>query len=167
MIIHSIDDYDGYVFTLDDDLAVPKDYVSYMIEGIKKYGGIVSLHGAVMRERPVHSWYHGFDKKFMCLSQVNADVKVDTVGSGISAWDTDEFIITPDDCPIKNMADVWLSKKAQEEGVPMHVLKHPKGYLGHTNHEYNIYRAEHKRRDIEATDIYNNIKPYKTLSKVS
>jgi hypothetical protein len=154
---HGIDEYDGYVFILDDDLSVPVSYVSDMTEAIKRYGGIVSLHGAIMRDRPIHSWYHGFDKKFMCLSQVNNDERVDAVGSGICAWDTDYFTITPDYCEEKNMADVWLSKKAQEEGKPMHVLRHPKGYLTHRNHEYNIYRNEHKRRDVRATEIYNNI----------
>jgi hypothetical protein len=152
----SVEDYSGYVFTLDDDLVVPNWYCDYMIEGVKKYNAIVSLHGRTMRPKPVHSYYHGFQKVYACLSQVNEDVKVDVVGTGIMCFHTDIYTISPSDCPIPNMADVWNAKKAKELNVDLWVLKHEKDTLVHTHFQNCIYRTNHNQTDKLATTAYNS-----------
>ena len=151
-----IDDYDGYVLTLDDDLEVSPDYADYLIEGVEKYNAIVSLHGRTMKPRPIHSYYHGFEQVFACLSEVKEDHKADVVGTGVMCFHTDFYRISPLECPIPNMADVWNAKHAKSLGVDMYVLKHDKTMLKHTAHNWNIYRTLHKEIDIKATSVYND-----------
>lgn len=145
----------GYIFTLDDDLQVPTDYTNYMIEGIKRYDAIVSLHGKVLKERPVKYFAASFEKNCQCLSKVPQDTKVDIPGSGIMAWHSSIFNITPEYCEYPNMADLWAAKRAKELGVDIWCLKHESGYIQHVAHNWTIWRHEMKSGFTKQVEVIN------------
>jgi len=118
---------DGVYFAIDDDLLYPKGYADYMMEGIEKYNGIVSLHGKIYT-KPVLG-FKNFKYVYRCLGTVTGDVHVNMIGSGCCAFSTNRLKLSVDDFYLPNMADIFLSKVAMEQGVTMTVLKHNSGYL--------------------------------------
>lgn len=123
-----VENTDGIYFAIDDDLLYPKGYVDYLLEGIEKYGGIVGLHGKIYQKPVTH-----FKKcaVYRCLDTVSDDACVNVIGSGCCAFDTNRLTLSLSDFELPNMADLWLSKMATEQGVPMTVLKHDTGYLNY------------------------------------
>jgi hypothetical protein len=114
-------------FCLDDDLQVPPDYVEYMTDGVDRYNGLVSLHGKFYLPPIVN--FKRWAGNYRCLGSVSEDVKVNLVGSGCCAFHTDRLRVSLADFRRPNLADVFLSKLASEQGVPMMVLEHSIGYL--------------------------------------
>jgi len=118
---------EGYVFTLDDDLAVPPGYVLLLKNKVDQYGSVVSLHGKIY-PRPV-THFRRTSAVYRCLNTVASDVKVDLIGTGCMAYHTDIIKVKYNDFPIGGMADVWFSKVARHQGVDMYVIAHKRGYL--------------------------------------
>lgn len=118
---------DRVYLACDDDLLYPKGYVSYMLSGVEKYNGLVSLHGRKYLSPVTH--FKKYAYAYRCLGTVTEDVPVNFIGSGCCAFDTNRLELHLSDFRRSNMADVWLSKAAKEQGVPMVVLKHDTGYL--------------------------------------
>jgi hypothetical protein len=120
----------GYYIAIDDDLEASRGFVQYLVNGVDKYNGIASLHGKVYLP-PVRS-YKQWAGNYRCLDRVSGDIKVNLIGSGCCAFRTDRLNVQLIDFKQKNMSDVWLSKIATEQGVPMMVLRHEKGeYLNY------------------------------------
>jgi hypothetical protein len=122
---------DVIYFGCDDDLLYPMGYCDYLVEGVAKYNGLVSLHGKKYLA-PVT----GFKKwagNYRCLGTVSDDVRVNVVGSGCCAFDTNRIHVHMPQFKIHGMADIWMSKIATEQWVPIMVLKHNTGYLRYTN----------------------------------
>lgn len=120
----------GYYLALDDDLEAEIGYVDKLIAGVEKYNGLISLHGKLY-PAPVISYkqWHG---NYRCLDEVKEDVQVNLIGSGCCAFKTSRLNVNLAEFKLPNMSDVWLSKIATEQNVPMVVLAHPKGeYLNY------------------------------------
>jgi hypothetical protein len=116
---------DGYYLTLDDDLAVQHKYVGYMCDGAQKYKGLTSLHGRIYLKPVIN--FKRWVGNYRCLNTVSEDVHVNLIGSGCSCHHTDRLKLSISDFKTAGKADVWLSKVATEQGVPMVVLKHTLG----------------------------------------
>lgn len=129
----------GYFFGCDDDLVYPFDYVEYMRQGVDQYNGLVSLHGKKYLS-PVTS-FKNWEGNYRCLNTVSEDVKVNVIGSGVCAFHTDRLKITMDAFKKKNMSDIYLSKQATEQGVPMIVLEHPINYLTYLPQTKTIWNS--------------------------
>ena len=126
---YDVDQRNGYFLTCDDDLVYPQGYVSYMISGIKRHGGIVSLLGKRYDTRPVNSSMGGHTSLYKCLTHVRADVEVHLGGTGTMAFHTDSIKLSIDNFPKPNMADIWMAKAAAEQGVKITALAHPDMYV--------------------------------------
>lgn len=135
---YGAEDLNGYVFTCDDDLIYPKDYVRYMISKVDKYKAVVSLLGKVY-PRPIMSFRKGYKKIYRCLGTVSEDHVVDIVGTGAMAYHTDHIDVNISDFKKPNMADIWLSKLAHEQGVPLMVVEHRAKYVSHKTYEWRIW----------------------------
>lgn len=151
---YGVEEFEGYFFSCDDDLIYPPDYVQKMIAAINQYHCIVTLHGKIFGSRPIRSYHHGATEKLRCLGVVENDTFVDVCGSGVSAFHTDDFKLKLSDFEKPNMADIWMSKKAHEQGVKMLCLAHPIGYLGYNHFEDNIY-GNNNRNESFQTELVN------------
>jgi len=121
-----VNDEKGVCVFVDDDLVVSNQHVAYLLSGIKKYNGIVGLHG---RKYLAGSGFKQWVGNYRCLGTVSDDVHVNLIGSGICAFSNERLYVHVSDFKRKNMADIFLSKAATEQGVPMIVLKHQSGYV--------------------------------------
>lgn len=151
---YDVDQRKGYVLTCDDDLIYPQGYVGYMINGIKKHKGIVSLLGKVY-DRPTYSYRGGYTRIYRALIAVKLDCEVDVGGTGVMAYHTDDFKISIDNFPRPNMADLWVAKAAAEQGVKITVLAHPKRYVSHVKYSHRIW-ATSTGYDKYQTKILNS-----------
>ena len=152
------DTREGYILTCDDDLVYPQGYARYMVEGIKKHGGIVTMLGKQYDTRPIASYGGGYTRIFNCLNSVRMDAEVDVGGTGVMGWHSDTIKIDPFSFPRKNMADIWVAKLAYEQGVPITVLAHPKGYFAHKTYPWRIWVKD--RDNKYQTEIMNSfLKP--------
>jgi hypothetical protein len=159
-------DEKGYIFHCDDDLYYPDTYVQDMIEGIKKYKCIVTLHGKIFENKPVRSYYKDYSYSYRCLGEVGQDVFVDVPGSGVLAYHTDFFNVDYERIDKSNMGDIWVAKFAKEQGVKMVVLKHKgmiegrnkNGYLRYLypDSETTIWKQEYYGDHSDQTKLFNS-----------
>jgi hypothetical protein len=124
---HAIDLQNTYYLALDDDLKVPRGYVDYLCDGVDRYNALCSLHGRIYT--PPVTNFKRWTGNYRCLNTVNEDVKVNFIGSGVCCFNTNRLKVDIKGFKRPNMSDVWLSKAAHEQGVPLMVLKHSIGYL--------------------------------------
>ena len=152
---YDADQRKGYVFACDDDIIYPQGYVSYMIEAIKRHGGIVTLLGKRYDDRPIESFRNGYTSIYRALNPVGADTEVHIGGTGVMAYRADDFKFCQDDCLAPNMADIWVAKAAMEQGVKITVIAHPHGYLKHVIYPNRIWVSS-SEMDGYQTELVNS-----------
>jgi hypothetical protein len=151
---YDVDKLNGYIFTLDDDLVVPKSYIKDMLMYIEGYNCPVTLHGKVFGNRPVEDYFKSFTGNYTCLGTVTKDVRVDVGGTGVMGWRSDMLKISLSDFLIPNMADVWFAKLCYEQGQKIMCLHHDAGYIKYIKPNWTIWRNE-PRTGIQ-TEILNS-----------
>ena len=129
---------DSYYFAIDDDLLFPEGYIDYLILGINKYNGLVSLHGRNYPIPFVH--FKRWVGSYRCLGEVNSDVRVNFIGSGCCGFNTNQLKLSIKDFKSRNMADVYLSRAAYLQNVPMYVLRHKTGYIDYLSPKTTIWQ---------------------------
>lgn len=118
---------DDVVFIgVDDDLIYPADYVENLVAGLERHpGSIVSFHGWKMDESG-----ECYVENFRCLENVWDDVEVHVAGTGVCAFEI--ATVRPLMSDFESViADLWLSLRAQEQGIARFVLSHPSFWLGY------------------------------------
>lgn len=148
----------GYCFTVDDDLIYPENYVEYMIEKIEKYDrkAVITLHGKIILNQPISSFYGSDFLKLRCLDKVSKDIPVHIPGTGVMGWHSDTIQFSMNDFPKPNMADIWAGIKCETEGVQRICAKHDAGWLKHISNKTDLYR-QNRSRDKLLTDTINSI----------
>lgn len=150
---------EGYVFTCDDDIQYPADYVQVMIAELNRHDNKVILtnHGRTMTPKPVCSIYTdrtGTYHTFLATSSMELDIG----GSGVMAWYTDCFKPKYSEFKRSNMADIWVAKQAKEQGLKIMMNPHPENWfapLDMDEKEPSIWDSKYQN-DIKETDIYNS-----------
>lgn len=149
-----------YIGFADDDLIYPIDYLQKLIAGCEKYQCLVSLHGRILKPRPITQYYRDKIAVYGCLHDVAQDTGVDIAGSGVCLVERSKLpllsvlynqIIHP------NMSDIYLSALCLQSGVKRVVLSHAKGYIQHKTIEENdnyIFNS-HRNNCQPQTDFVN------------
>ncbi len=148
-------DCKGYYFSCDDDLYYPVGYVNYMIAGMNKHGCIVTLHGKCFTNRPIKSYHRGWTTSIHCLHTCVQDTLVDVGGTGVMAFNTSKFKLSIGDFPYPNMADIWVAKRAKEQGVNIMALAHRGGYLRYMPPKGKTI-WENSKNDPYPTEVLNS-----------
>lgn len=151
---YDVDHRNGYILTCDDDIIYPEDYAEYMINGVKKHGGIVSLLGKCY-PRPTTSYRGGYSAIYRVLNPVQGDHVVDVGGTGAMCFHTDEFKPTMDIFEKPNMADLWVAKAAAEQGIKITALGHPRRYVKHVKYHRNIWHTTINENGYQ-TEVLNS-----------
>ena len=155
---HGVENIEGYLFTCDDDLIYPPDYVKYMIEKSVDHNCIVSLHGRVLHERPIGSYYRDKIIGYHCLKTIKGDWQVDSGGTGVMCMHQDHIKamnLKYSDFELSNMADVWVAVKAWDK-VQIVVVEHEEGWLKvqQTIPDTTIWE-KHYMDDLPQTELIN------------
>ena len=151
--IHTMDE-PSFCITLDDDLICAPNFVKYMLYGLEKYGGAVSLHGRNYANRLIQSFKRSITSVYRCLGSVEEDTKVDLLGTGCTIFDNTQIIIDSSVYEHKNMADVLFSRLCFRQRKPMTVLAHHTGqFVTYIPQEKTIWRET--KDDSVQTKILN------------
>jgi hypothetical protein len=154
----------GYIFTCDDDLLYPPDYVETMITKLREYDNQVILtnHGRIMEPKPVTNAYtdrkggiRNPDSKFHCLLDAPREEYLDIGGTGVMAWHSDYFFPDYDRIDIPNMADIWVAKFAKEQGCKILHNPHREGWIQYLHPKHTIW-DDHFENPQAMTDLYNS-----------
>jgi hypothetical protein len=109
----------GYVFSIDDDIRYPRDYISVLVKKLEEYNRkcVVTVHGAYFR-LPFTDFVT--DKKnYSFVSACEKDVRVDIMGSGTLAYHTDTIRPKFKDFLVPNRSDIWFSSMCHKKKIPI------------------------------------------------
>ena len=154
---HGLKGVEGYIFTCDDDLVYPPDYVILTIKELKRHENrvILSHHGRQMRPKPVNNSYTDRIAAYHWNVGQPKCVELDIGGTGVMAWHSDTFFPDIDRITIKNMADIWIHGFAKEQGVKIMLCPHPDDWIQYL-HPKNTIWDEHYSNPGQQTDLYNS-----------
>ena len=154
---HGLEDKEGFIFTCDDDLIYPTDYVFTMIMKLLDYKNqvIVTNHGRIMNEKPVRSSFSDRVAAFHCCYEVLQDSFVDIGGTGVMAFFSKSFQPDFNKMIYPNMADIWIAKFAKEQNVKILVNAHEEGWITYQNPPWTIWDKEYPNPELQ-TQLYNS-----------
>jgi hypothetical protein len=124
---YGVENLEGYIFTCDDDLVYPPDYVSYMISKIEQYErkALISFHGSVFsRRRPFTTYIYNRLEVFRCLQDQDFDTYVDICGNGCMAFHSDTIKVSYSDFKYPDCSDLQFSIMAYRKNIPRIVVAH-------------------------------------------
>jgi len=149
------DKLSGFIFTCDDDLIYPPDYVVKMAEAITKHKCIVCAHGSRLPPGKIESFYKN-RTVYDARREVPYDVRVDVPGTGVMAWHTDHVQIKPEDINLPGMEDIAAYCFMFNNSVPGVVVKHQTGWFVSSTHKNDggLY-SDSIRDDRRETELIN------------
>jgi glycosyltransferase involved in cell wall biosynthesis len=147
-------DDNAYIFTLDDDLIYPPDYVARMVHSIEMLGrtSIVGVHGVIfplkdfndLSQRTVFTFYRKSKGNF-----------VDLLGTGTAAWHSSTLKIGLGDFQTKGVCDLWFAVAAARRNIPFYSVPRTNQWLReNTRSEVSLWN-EAKKRPEKYFDTYH------------
>src|SRR3990167_1357662 len=151
---------EGYLFTVDDDLIYPTNYVEKMIDKINQYHrqAFICVHGNLLPKIPIKSYY--LEKKGVhCSRELKEDIKVDVPGTGTLAYHSSMYKLNMHDFGRKNMTDIWLYKLAKRLNITIICITRSLHWIKSYSLKYpseSIYLSNYKN-DSYQTGIVNQV----------
>jgi len=157
---YKVDQIQGYIFTVDDKIIYPDDYVHQMIGTIERAHrkAVVSNHGRNFHTtRPSRSYYFDIAKIFSYPLGYPLTF-VHEIGTGVMAFHSDTVKPSLAWFPYTNMTDIYFSIECQKLGIPLIIHPHSEGWISmsrkHNDH-FSIH-ATCNRRDAFQTKVIND-----------
>jgi len=117
---YQIEKASGYIFTLDDDLIYPTDYVTKLVDKIDIYNrsAFICAHANILPKRKISSYYK--DKQGIHFAkQLAKDTPADIPGTGTLAFHSDNIKLNQTIFLTPNMSDIWLAIYAKQNNIPI------------------------------------------------
>lgn len=125
--LRDVDD-NAYVFTIDDDIVYPANYVSRMRDCLKRFDDkvVAGVHGVIYPPRPV-----GFFERLVLhfMREFPIDMPVSCLGTGTTAFKLGTLRPNVDDFSRHGMADLFFAGLAKQAGVPLISVARPENWL--------------------------------------
>jgi hypothetical protein len=118
-----------FYLSCDDDLWYPHGYAYMMKRRVEKYNSIVTLHGKRYNKIGTKDYRKDYIMLMQCLGSTAYDFMLHIGGTGVMAFHTKDFKLSIADFERPNMADLFVAKRAFEQGVPIMGIAHHKKYL--------------------------------------
>jgi len=117
------------ILPVDDDIAYPCNYVARMVEALARWDGraLVGVHGRIFRPP-----YTSFVRNAECLHfarSLESARPVHLVGSGTSAFISDQLDVDPCAWPYANMDDLFMAIEASRRSLPRIAIERPENWL--------------------------------------
>jgi hypothetical protein len=145
-------------FIADDDIIYPKKYVKKSLEYLRVYGknSVLSYHGRRLKKLPIKSYYKDSKKIYHFLFKLNKIIEVDTIGVGVSFFDTTYFKIQYKDIKIPNSDDICVAYFAKKGGTKVLVIPHDKNWFNYQNKMVkNTISKTYRNNDFVQTNFIN------------
>jgi len=149
-----------YLCLADDDIIYPRDYLHKLIDACDKHNAYVGLHGRVLPNRKIKSYYNDYKVVYRALRTVIKDREVDIVsncGSLFKRSFFDDLDSWYGQCSTTSMDDLHTNRHAKDNGIKRMVIAHKRNYLKHKiqvpidDYVYERY----KNNDLVQTDFVN------------
>lgn len=121
----------GYVFLVDDDILYPDDYCRRHIENIDRNKCISTVHGRIIKQFPIHSYYGQTESVHWRRAAKKTTVHI--CGTGTVCYRTD--LINVETPPFKTMSkyigmcDIWFSCLARFNDMKIIALARQSNWL--------------------------------------
>jgi hypothetical protein len=112
---------EGILFTVDDDILYPPDYISRMLSYLAatNFEAVVGVHGFQLPRFPKSF----FDRRLFHFRRGLEDVAFASVlGTGTTAFNVNELGLSFEDFPTYGMADIHFAKFLKEKNVPALII---------------------------------------------
>lgn len=125
----AMDNISGFVFTCDDDILYPSDYVSKMKQKLQwfKNQAIISVYGETVK-RPYKSYRKG-RSLISYRKKQEMDKFVDIMGVGCSVFHTKSIYPQTKDFPDLHSRDMWFAILAHKHKLPIIRIASPEQWL--------------------------------------
>lgn len=154
---------DEYYFAIDDDLIYPKSYFIEHLLLLRQYNNeiFVSLHGKVMKEKPIN--FNDNTSSYHCLRDVGENAWINNCGTGVLAFDNSKFKIPLEMFKYHGMADLWISTYCQKNKIPILCRNHKIDELEYMDNKDTLFdrRDEMKNEHRKVLDLVNKWVLYK------
>lgn len=149
----------SYIFTLDDDLDYPKDYIARMIQYIEMLGRacVVGVHGVIF---PRNEFTRLQQRKVFDFRKAHTGHFVDLLGTGTTAWHSSVFRPSLDEFATRGQCDLWFAAAAAKRNVPFFAVPRGENWLAeHVRYEESLYREALTRPDDYFKTYNSSIAP--------
>lgn len=158
-------EWDGYIFTVDDDIIYPSDYVERSIAKIEEYERkcVLSWHGRLTR-LPITVYRSAKDMIKNCSFQQNVeeDTECHIIGTGVMFFHIDTIVPKYDVMEMKhtNVSDIHFAQSMDMRGIKTIVAAHDRGWLKALVPVEGI--SHHKENDKFHCDLIN-VHPWREI----
>lgn len=129
----------SYIFTLDDDLNYPDDYVARMVHQIEMLGRacVCGVHGVIF---PFDNFTKLDQREVFHFKDKSSGNFVDLLGTGTTAWHSSVFCPSLDEFATKGTCDLWFAAAAAKRNVPLFAVPRGKNWLTeYVRHDESLY----------------------------
>lgn len=167
-------EFEGYFFTVDDDISYPPDYVERLIQYVDHFGksSIIGVHGAVFPVGPpVSRWAEYRElRRTHTFTTANASfTKVNCLGTGTIAFHSQIGIPNFEEFDTLRMVDLHIAVWAQKNNIRMYSCPRRKNWLTEfdIDHEQRIWSQANTQKELQAEMILtlNKVNPWSDLNQ--
>lgn len=121
--------YSGIYLACDDDIYYPQDYVKTLVYYLDKLGGVVGVHGRVLKSRFRKDMIESTEKGLNFFDACDHVTRVDIVGTGTCCFRCEDFHFQIRDWKYLNFSDLIVALETQRQGIKQHVIPRPNNWL--------------------------------------
>ncbi|WP_445496946.1 hypothetical protein [Photorhabdus sp. SF281] len=116
----------GYLFTLDDDLIYPSNYIKKLVLKIEKYKRqqFICVHGNIIDRKSLLSYYK-YKKGIHFSCSLDNDITVNVPGTGTLAYHSSLYSFSMESFQLKNMSDIWVAVIAKKTNIAIISVDRP------------------------------------------
>jgi GR25 family glycosyltransferase involved in LPS biosynthesis len=121
----------GYRVIVDDDMLFPPDFTERMIQTLASYGNraIAAAHGVLLKQPLLHYYDPASRSVQHFQNHQGEDATVHVLGTNAMMFHSACVTLRWDDFMYRNMADIFLARFAQREGIPMISVRRPRAWV--------------------------------------
>ena len=126
---------DGYVFTLDDDMLYPRDYVSYLTETMKSFDDKVAacVHGSILPDQP--DYYYLRTSMYATQGPLQQQRFINLPGSGAFAFRSGTLDVSLKGFLPETMVDLTFGILCKQAGLPIVCVDRFQHWIQNTDRE--------------------------------
>jgi hypothetical protein len=121
---------DSYYLSIDDDIKYPKDYVTSIVEGLKKFDNnvVVSHHGRSFPDT-AKNYYNDYNYSIHFNKKNTLSKKIQFPGTGVMGFYTERFKLDFLNFKLRNIADVIVGFELAKQKIECFGLPHDEKWL--------------------------------------